>query len=65
MVNIVSSFLFMMIVNVLLYFVLGGLFTSDIQLETPLMTLGTIIIILLSVLISLLVYIANLLKEKL
>jgi len=48
-----------------LFLALGSFFSSDIPYEPPLYIFGTIIVILLSVLISILFYIADLLKEKL
>ncbi|MFZ3588907.1 hypothetical protein ACOI1C_06405 [Bacillus sp. DJP31] len=59
-----SVLILILIGNVILYFVLGVLFNSNILYETLIYTFSTIIIILLSVLISLLVYLTSILKEK-
>lgn len=61
----VSMFILMMMVNFSLFRVLKSIFSSvNISGETLLYTIGTIIIILLSLIFSLLFYITNLLKEK-
>jgi len=63
--KVFGTFLLLMFINVLIFMGLSSFFMSDIQYETPMYTFSTIIIILLSILISLLVYIISLLKEKL
>lgn len=63
--KVFGGFLLLIFVNVLLFMGLSSFFMSDIQYETPIYTFSTIIIILLSVLISLLICLINLLKEKL
>jgi len=63
--KVFGGFFLIMFINVLLFMGLSSLFMSDIRYETPIYTFSTIIIILLSVLISLLIYLINLLKEKL
>lgn len=64
MQKVLGTFLLIMFINVILFMGLGSFFMSDIQLETPIYTFSTILIILLSILISLFVYTISLLKEK-
>jgi low affinity Fe/Cu permease len=60
----ISVFFLTLIAGVVLYFVFGNLFDGGDYAETAIYTFGTIIVILLSFLISLMYYAINLLKRK-
>ncbi|GEN84058.1 hypothetical protein SLU01_23700 [Sporosarcina luteola] len=60
----ISVFFLTLIASVVLYFVFGNLFDGGDYAETAIYTFGTIIVILLSFLISLMYYAINLLKRK-
>lgn len=60
----VSVFFLTLIASAVLYFVFGNLFDGGDYAETASYTFGTIIVILLSFLISLMYYAINLLKRK-
>ncbi len=61
-----GNFVLIMVFMVILYFVLGfGLFSGGTGNEGVIYTFGTLIIILLAFMSSLLIYLIELLKEKL
>ncbi len=60
----ISVFFLTLIASAVLYFVFGGLFDGGDYAETAIYTFGTIIVMLLSFLISLMFYAINLLKRK-
>ncbi|QCR30819.1 hypothetical protein C1N55_00825 [Lysinibacillus sp. SGAir0095] len=59
----ISIFFLCIFISVILFFVLGNLFDGGDYVETAVYTFGTILIILLSFLISLLVYLINFVKK--
>ena len=59
-----SVFFLTLIASLVLYFVFIGFFDGGDYAETAIYTFGTIIVILLSFLISLVYYAINLLKRK-
>jgi len=61
----ISIVILIIMASFFLFLALGSFFSSDIPYEPPLYIFGTIIVILHSVLISILFYIADYLKEKL
>jgi len=60
----ISIFLLTLMASVILFFLFAGVFDGGDYAETAVYTFGTIIIILLSFLISLIYYLINLLKRK-
>lgn len=63
--KVFGVFVIIVFINVLLFMGLSGFFMSDIHLETAIYTFGTILAILLSFLISLLLYLISILEKKL
>lgn len=62
--DIIGVFILTMVINFILFNILGGFFSSDLPYETAIYTIGTIIVILLSVIVALLVNLLNVLKRK-
>ena len=60
----ISVFFLTLIASLVLYFVFVGLFDGGDYAETAIHTFGTIIVILLAFLISLVYYAINLLRSK-
>lgn len=60
----IRVFILTLIASLVFYFVFIGLFDGGDYAETAIYTFGTIIVILLSFLISLVYYAINLLKRK-
>lgn len=60
----ISIFSLTLMISVIFYFIFLGVFNGSDYAETAIYTFGTIIVILLSFLISLMYYIINLLKRK-
>ncbi|MBM6616274.1 hypothetical protein [Bacillus suaedaesalsae] len=62
--DVIGVFILTMVINVVLFFILGDFFSSDLPYETAIYSIGTIIVILLSVIITLLVYLVEIMKGK-
>lgn len=60
----ISIFFLILMASVILFYLFAGVFDGGDYAETAVYTIGTIIIILLSFLISLVYYLINLLKRK-
>lgn len=60
----ISIFFLTIIVSIILFFLFVGVFDGGDYPETAIYTFGTIIILLLSFLISLMYYLINLLNNK-
>ena len=60
----ISIFFLILMANVVLFYLLGGLFDGGEYVEAAVYTFSTIIIILLSVVISLLYYLIDLVKKR-
>ena len=60
----ISIFFLTLMASVILFFLFAGVFDGGDNTEAAVYTFGTIIVILLSFLISLMYYLINLLKRK-
>ncbi|MFD2444172.1 hypothetical protein ACFSO7_09310 [Bacillus sp. CGMCC 1.16607] len=60
----ISIFFLTLLASAILFFLFVGVFDGGDYAETAIYTFGTIIVILLSLLISLMYYLINLLKSK-
>ena len=60
----ISIFFLILMASIILFYLFAGVFDGGHYAETAVYTIGTIIIILLSFLISLMYYLINLLKRK-
>jgi hypothetical protein len=60
----ISIFLLCILTSVILFFIFGNFFDGGDAVETAALTFGSIIVILLSFLISLMFYLLNLVKTK-
>ncbi|KAA0544617.1 hypothetical protein FZW96_19605 [Bacillus sp. BGMRC 2118] len=57
--DIIGVFILILVINVVLFFILGNFYSSDLPYETAIYTIGTIIVLLLSAILALLVAIVN------
>lgn len=60
----ISIFFLTLMISIIFFFLFANLFDGDDYAETAVYTFGTVIVILLSFLISLMYYLINLLKRQ-
>ncbi|OIK03629.1 hypothetical protein [Bacillus sp. MUM 13] len=65
MAKFISIFVLVLVVSIIFFFMLAGLFPSGNSAETAIYTIGTITVILLSFLIALVFQLIELIKRKL
>lgn len=64
MSKFISIFFLSIMISVVLFLLFGSIFDGGDYAETAIMTIGTIIVILISFLISLIYYLIDLIKKK-